>query len=218
MLQRFLATIGLCVLALAVAGSASADVWVEVGDAGDLPATAQIPTGNNPLTAIIGTVVGPGEPDMYCIQIDDPAAFSATTVGGAVFDTQLFLFRADGSGEYTNDDDAADGLQSTLPAGHAFGPQTPGLYYLAISGFNNDPLDAGGALIFPNTFPGVFDAFDGDPVVSWSGGGGTGDYTIFLTGANFCQVVPEPASLVIWGIGAMATAGFGLRRRLARKA
>jgi hypothetical protein len=41
---------------------------------------------------------------MYAIYIEDPATFSATTVGGATFDTQLWLFDANGKGVVANDD------------------------------------------------------------------------------------------------------------------
>ena len=37
----------------------------------------------------------------------------------------------------------------TRASGHALTPSAPGVYYLAISTFNSDPLSAGGP-IFPN--------------------------------------------------------------------
>ena len=197
-------------LALGLAGgNLQAAIWAEVGDAGQLPGTAQITLGANPLTAITGTISA-GDADMYLIYIPVAGAFSATTVGGAAFDTQLFLFTAAGMGVATNDDNGS-GLLSTLPAGGSF-LVSAGNYYLAISGFNNDPTSVGG-LIFPSTFPGVFGATGpgaGSPVSGWTGGGGTGAYTITLTGAQFA--VPEPGSVVLLA-GIVGLIGRAIRRK-----
>ena len=68
-------------------------------------------------------------------------SFSATTVGGAGFDTQLFLFDDDGAGVARGkvaNDDSSGTFQSTLPTAPT--PLTnggtlsypPGVYYLAI--------------------------------------------------------------------------------------
>ncbi|MFN4033817.1 MAG: hypothetical protein ACK4ME_09435, partial [Fimbriimonadales bacterium] len=82
-----LATTALCL-------SAQAQTWYEQGDAGDLPETAQS-TGSGPIAEIQGSLDA-NDVDMYAIYITDPANFSASTVGGATFDTQLWLFDADG--------------------------------------------------------------------------------------------------------------------------
>lgn len=166
---------------------ALAVTYAEVGDAGDLPATAQTATAS-PLTAVSGALAAGTDEDMYRICLPGGGTFSATTVGtGTAFDTQLFLFNASGVGVYANDDSSGT-LQSTLPAGNPLTPAAPGLYYLAISSFNNDPF-AGATLIFPSSpFTGVFGPTTLSPITTWSNaGGGTGAYTINLTGASACD-------------------------------
>jgi hypothetical protein len=92
----------------ALIASAGAQTWDETanggGDAGDLPATAQVVSGSGSLTAITGNL-GASDVDMYQIIICDPLNFEATTVGGATFDTQLWLFDLNGNGVLHNDDD-----------------------------------------------------------------------------------------------------------------
>jgi hypothetical protein len=153
--------------------------------------------------------------DMFVIQVTDPLAFSATTVGtgggGLIEDSQLFLFNTAGLGVYANDD--ADGLtrRSTLPAGHLSGSLSAGLYFLAISGFDRDPVGAVD-LIFPN-FPrsevsGPSGPDGGTPISGWSGFGDFGPYTILLTGADpvppsvppVSVPTPEPSTIILLGI------------------
>ncbi|MBS0196687.1 MAG: DVUA0089 family protein [Planctomycetes bacterium] len=112
------------------------DRWIEVGDAADLPGTAQSATGIGPLNEIRG-LLATFDVDMYQIRICAPEIFSATTVGGADFDTQLFLFDASGFGVAFNDD-SSDSAQSTITNRFVV---NPGLYYLAISYYDTDPLD-----------------------------------------------------------------------------
>jgi hypothetical protein len=179
--------------------SASAQTWTEQGDAGDLPATAQLVTRpgaghcQTPLQQIEGNLDA-SDADMYVICITDPANFVATTVGGAVFDTQLWLFRCDGRGVVHNDDWAGT-LQSridnsTPPTGCI---TTPGVYLLAISRYNLDPVDAVGQLLW-NNFPfGTIRCPDGpgraNPIANWSGPTPpAGSYTITLQGASFVVV------------------------------
>lgn len=202
------------ILALAVAwlGLASvgvaAPIHAEVGDAGSLPPSAQeINDGGGPVTTILGNVGG-GTEDMFGIYIANPAVFSANTTG-STFDTQLFLFDANGMGVLGNDD-AGPGLLSQL--GSFVGP--PGVYYIAISSFDRDPTSAGG-LIFPS-FPfgpiyGPTGPGGGQPIIGWIGGSGGGDYQINLQGASH---MPEPASLAAWGLVAgVGYSAYRLRRR-----
>ncbi len=158
--------------------------WNEAGDAGDLPATAQVPgIPTALLPSIIGTLSAGSDVDMYLIQITDPATFSATTVGGATFDTQLWLFHPDGRGVSFNDD--STGLQSTVSGafvGYA------GLYYLAVSAYDRD-AGASGAAMWNDTPFGAERRPDGprrgEAVDSWGGaGGGSGAYTITLAGCE----------------------------------
>jgi len=157
----------------------------EVGDAGNLPGTAQDPGGVGPLTSIAGAGGG-GDEDMYRICITNPSAFSATTVAMATFDTQLFLFDSTGRGVYSNDD-VSPTLESLLPAGDVNSPTAVGIYFLAINSFDNEAQNAGG-LIFNNigftTVNGPTGPGGANPITSWNGGGGPGGlYAIVLTGS-----------------------------------
>lgn len=160
-----------------------AQIWPEGGDAGDLPGTAQVPLGNGALTSIAGSLTT--DADMYLIQINSPGAFSATTVGGATFDTQLSLFDANGRGVAFNDDSV--GFQSTISNTFVV---RPGKYLLAVSAYDFDANAKGGA-IWNDTPFGAERAPDGprrlEAVDGWSGASAGGSYVIALTGASFVQ-------------------------------
>lgn len=196
-------------------GQAQAATFTEIGDAGETLGTAQvISSGQQPLESISGALSG--DADLFQIFVTGGRTFSATTVGGASFDTQLFLFDSAGVGVYGNDNSSVSPDQSTLPTG-GFSPAASGIYSLGISGFNYDPVSALGAqgAIFPD-FPNV--AFN--EVVGPTGpGGGSplsgfngarldpgGSYTIALTGA---EAVPEPSSVLgtlalgAWALGSL---------------
>jgi hypothetical protein len=151
------------------------------GDAGDLPETSQS-TGSDAIPVIRGQLDA-SDVDMYAIYIEDPATFSATTVGGATFDTQLWLFDANGKGVVANDD--SGGLQSRID--NTAGCITaPGVYYLAISRFPRNAAGCEGSGIWAgrtNNCP------DGDEatsrVASWfNSTSAAGEYRIFLTGVR----------------------------------
>jgi len=188
-----------CILTLAIAGSNALGAWTEVGDAGDLPGTAQAVVGSGPLDAIFGVMNDP-DVDMYQIYIYDPVGFSAYAIG---FDPQLFLFDQAGMGVYANDDGGISGLNAFLPAGNTYSPTTPGIYYLAVSEYDLDAYSASG-LIFPSSpFGQVFGPTGlggGNPISSWSGGtwGYGGEYTIELTGASY---IPAPGAILLGSIG-----------------
>ena len=192
-------TVLACVLAAGIiAPAAFAASWAEgtsgTGDAGELPATAQRPSsslfGPTPFIAldtISGTLSSSTDRDMYRICKLPAGSASATTVGtpGTLSDTQLFLFNGSGLGVRANDDSV--GLRSTLPS-EVLGW---GVYYLAVSTFDSDPVSVGG-LIFPSTpFTGVFGPTGpggGSPISGWQGLVGTGTYTISLTGWQVCGI------------------------------
>jgi hypothetical protein len=98
----------------ALIASAGAQTWDETanggGDAGDLPATAQVVSGSGPLTAITGVISSSTDVDMFQILICDPAAFKAWTTG-ALSDTQLWLFDENGNALWHNDDRPGDVAQ-----------------------------------------------------------------------------------------------------------
>lgn len=198
-------------------------IWEESshGDAGRLPAFAQDTTPQIPLQGIRGRLEGPnlrgpGDfEDMYAISITDTVGFYARTDGGGplmigmtTFNTQLFLFDAAGLGILANDDVGPGELASHihLPDDDGFFPTLPaaGLYYLAITGADNDPLSAAGAIFDQVTTTEVSgpDGVGGAmPIIGWSGPtdpAAFGDYVI--------EVAPEPASFVLFASAAAAMA------------
>ena len=201
-------------IALGTALSINAQTWVETGEAGNLPATAQVPAGVGPLTQIDGNINDPAEPqgagndrDMYLIQITNPATFTATTVGGTTLDTQLFLFHQSGLG-VTFNDDTATATESAISG--TFVPAA-GLYYIAVSRFDRDPVGLGNEIWADTPFT-TERAPDGvgaaNPIDGWNGivsTGITGSYSIFLTGAAFADLGTSCADLAVTGTGAPGT-------------
>lgn len=197
-------------------GQAQAATFTEANDAGETLETAQTIQGSLPLESISG-ILSEETPDadLFKIALTGGQTFSATTVGGADFDTQLFLFNQAGQGVYGNDNASPmlGSNQSTLPQG-GFSPVNSGIYYLAISGFDYDPVDADGNEIYPDPASPFNQVFGPDSNSSLSEFDGTrlngGSYTISLTGA---QAVPEPSSaLSTLAIGVLGT-GFWLKQR-----
>lgn len=216
------------VLSLLLLGRPShATTFTELGDAGNLPGTAQVMSGIGLLTEIHGTLSpanGDGQ-DMYRLYIDGSGTFSATTVGGVGFDSQLFLFDTSGKGVYANDDVRfRDFAPSTLPAGDPLTPIATGYYYLAITQCCSTPISASGQIFTvagPNhralsgptgvggdlPVTGYLGAFSQFPALG-------GPYQIFLSGAHLtdahlaappASVVPEPHTftLMLAGLGMM---------------
>jgi hypothetical protein len=165
---------------------------------GDLPATAQKYYGLSGST-IAGAMTA-GDADMYAICVNDTAAFDATTIGGGpAFDSQLFLFNADGTGALMSDDDLAVAGFSRINAAAAAEPDydlvSGGLYYLAVSAYNKDPITSGVATdtIWANqnnlaSFLGTYGAngvTPTAPIAGWTTGGTANvAYTITMTGAT----------------------------------
>lgn len=177
-----------------------ATTHAELGDAGDLLHIAQAPCQVGPLTVITGTN-GANDVDLYKIQIDTPASFSASTCGGAGFDSQLFLLDASGRGVACNDDSCS--TQSNITNALV---TTPGVYYLAISSYNIDPVSPGG-LIFPNTSSGQNGPTGPGgalPLLGWTGTAAAGGaYTITLTGCSHAAA----AVAVNYGTGSGSAPG-----------
>jgi hypothetical protein len=176
----------------------------ESGEAGNLPSTAQ-DLGSGAVTSILGSFSGGGDVDMYRVCLTDGASFSATTVGATTLDTQLFLLDGNGLGVYSNDDAAIGVRGSRLPSDHRFSPVGPGVYFLALSSFNNDPQSDAGE-IFPDLFstslyPDMVVNAAGvgadEPIVGWSGPtrGPPGLYRINVTGTTGCDTVPPTVDL-----------------------
>jgi hypothetical protein len=195
---------------------ASASIWVENGDAGQLLGTAQHTGGMSSLLDIFGWLSA--DPsfldlvDLYSIYIPDPTAFQADTGDGsdpfAVQDPALYLFDNHGRGVYMNDD-GANPPQSTLgalPSG--FGA---GVYYLAISFAGVTPIDTLSQDIFDALGSGSL--LSSLPLAGWIGSPFTpnfdipGGYNIALAGA---LGIPEPGTLALV-LGALLL-GFSARR------
>ena len=178
--------------------------WTEAPDAPDLPALAQVCRGTGTLAQIRGTVLG-DDADLFLIEICDADNFSATTVGGADWDTQLFLFDLDGRGVAFNDDSPqVSGTQSTLTDRYV---TAGGRYYLAISRFDKKPVDRFARRLWENDPLAVERFPDGpgaaEPFSAWETQvlGVSGAYLILLTGTCFVDLAPPCVADVDDGFG-----------------
>lgn len=186
--------------------------FVETDDAGEdldgaVPIAADLV---QPLTSISGSLFG--DADLFKIFISGDQPFSATTLSpetlldlpidntlgiptGLLEDPQLFLFDAMGKGVFGNDD-LFGSTQSTLPS--MANPLSPGIYFLAISGFGYNPVSAGGDIFANASFDGILPPTGpgGElPLVGFAGESlSSGSYTIALTGA---QTIPPAAPPVV---------------------
>ena len=186
--------------------------WNEVGDAPALlPGQAVVGPPKTDVEWIHGSFLGPDDVDLYQIFIHRPDRFNASTVDFATADTQLFLFDINGNGVTHNDDNVFPGRGLTSRITGQFVP-APGIYYLAITQYNNDPLNPANDLIWNNTPFRSERQPDGPgapgPLSSWtvSNIGGTSSYSIELSGAHF---VPAPGAMALLGLGGL----FAMRRR-----
>ncbi|MGL4465211.1 MAG: DVUA0089 family protein [Planctomycetia bacterium] len=219
-------------LLLAVsAAPASAAIYIESTDAGDLPGTAAATNNTTgPLFSILGSIGAGNDVDAYWIEISNPSLFSASTsslVNG--FNSQLFLFDALGNGLLANDNPPTAALRlllgnrgSILRGSDLGGSLTAGIYLLAISASDVDPISALGEIFDDLPLRDVHTA-DGPgasgPITGWNGSDSVTNagYAIVLTGARHsagpdAEPVPEPASLMVWGAAALF-GGAAVRRR-----
>jgi len=211
----------LAALSLCGVAAARGPEWVEKGDAGTLPTSAQVvtssPTGqvkkiSGALNGLDGSLAGDGDyVDMYYVCINDPTLFcivtSQGTQGSATFDTQLWVFDSQGRAVMGNDDASANDTGSAIfqfaNDGSEAGIFEPGLYYICISGKGVAPFGDGGSLYSfrtPTEVSGPDGPGGGSPVAGWGTNGPTGEYTIAMNGV--CPV-PAPGGLALM-LGAFA--------------
>ena len=200
-IRDFLRTAAVLPLACGAALTVSGQTWTEVGDAGELPDTAQWTAGSGTLTQIKGRCPG-GDHDMFVIAVTDAARFKAQVTQGG--DTKLAVFTTTQDGIVFNDDTRVPNSgKSTLDFTQNGIPLTNGIYILAL--LNAGQMwanDAGGVWI--NQGPaGEWDdqrAPDGPgapgPVTQYIGnvdGGNASDpFTIALAGAGFARQGQPP--------------------------
>jgi hypothetical protein len=194
---------------LSIGSTSLAQTWDETvsggGDAGSLPASAQVCAGSGPVTTITG-VNAPSDADVYAILITSPSTFSASTTVVTTWDTMLWLFDAQGYGVTANDD-TDNGYQSRITGQFLF---SAGLYYLAVSKYYNAPTDSYPIAIWFTYSPEARPDGGGQlyPVAGWEGGqGGAGAYQISLTGAALVPAGPPGACCLSDGSCSFVSAG-----------
>ncbi len=214
---------GVCLLGL----TSSAQAWIEVGDAGDgVGGNYQVIDNSQgaTLTAIVGNTDGDGGDfvDSYLLTINDPITFTATTVGGAGFDTMLYLFDVNGFGQVANDDVSGISVRSRLVGSSNDGTGITvgvGTYLLAVTGFQMDPEDILGQTIFDipigsaTEISGPDGSGGGSVLAQWEdnsvlGSAATGNYSVSLEGVG---PVPAPGAVTL--LGATGAFAGGRRRR-----
>lgn len=218
-------TVIFALIAVLIPTQVKAVSFTQTKEAGETLTTAQvIPSGLLSLESISGTISQTNPANLFQIYLTGGKTFSATTKinPGSLADPQLFLFDSNGKGIYANDDESLNTKQATLPKGE-FSPSNPGIYYLAISGFDYDPVGSKGE-IFPD-FPDV--PFQTVLKPSGTGDGfqleefdglilNGGSYNITLTGVQTksAKAIPEASSgLGVLAFGVLSTGAIALRRR-----
>ncbi|MDG1899992.1 MAG: DVUA0089 family protein [Phycisphaerales bacterium] len=193
-------------------------------DAGSTVNTSKKLNGSGQLLLLSGSLSGDSRgqgdyQDVYQILISDVEAFKLNFLGTeGDFDTMLWLFDEEGRALLGNNDSLIDGQPSPLSflrnesTDGSFQLQNPGKYYIAISGFNSQPVSELGSMFDLGADPfGVF-AANGQGANAtqngWTQNGATGNYLLSLEGVSFIPV-PAPGALALLGLAGI----MGCRRR-----
>src|SRR4051812_3658361 len=145
-----------------------ATAWVEIGDAGALPASSQVTMGTGLLNSISGTLSSDGDVDMYRIHIISQSFQGAMQPLVSFDQPDLWLFDLGGNGVLMND---------TVSNGQCWIAGSPPIvfiqdYYLAVSSDGADAISAGGKIWNSPWVVGAR-AADGpgaaQPLINWGG-------------------------------------------------
>lgn len=204
--MKIAALIVLAGATLACSSVANAQVWNEVGDAGQNGVgAAQEPVGAGPLLKINGTLSG--DIDLFCIRITNEAIFEAglNNSSSSLGDARLFLFNLNGSLQVWNDDFSNF---DTTPWLNSQGVFANGEYILGISNGNARPVDSAGVDVSTfGTWPGTHleqRKGNGRILDHWNPNFGSGFYQITLRGVEYC--IPTPGAAAVLGLaGLMAS-------------
>ena len=134
--------------AVAIASSAHAQIWNEVGDAGNLISTAQVTTGSANITQINGSLPLSDDVDVYCIHLNASPPGGLPIVSLQCVLNQgpdVFLFGPTGLGVVTNYSCVGGSKQLLAPVGTL----PPGNYYVAVAYYGRDPNSALGPIWLP---------------------------------------------------------------------
>jgi hypothetical protein len=189
-------------LAIALVPGAQAQTWNEVGDAGDLVATAQSTVGSGSLTAINGNLGSPTDVDLYCIKMLSvpPAGLPLIQLQCVVNNgPNVWLFDAAGNGVFTNA--TCSSGNKTIVAPNV--SLATGTYYVAVSYTGVDPQSAGGAIWLSGLpaqrapdGPGA-----GGALTGWAGSAiiqPVNPYHIALNFMSYCDA-PTASGKATWG-------------------
>ena len=198
------------VLGSLLTASLSSQIHCE-GFAGSSIPGAEATAGRGALARIDGLLDQGELADLFVIRVDDPATFSCTTVGGASWDTQLFLFDMDGVGISFRDDGSGTFL-STVTGQFLTGPQR---LIVALTRFGTSAVDANGQHLWLQNSPLQELQPDGpgasNPMADWYHPSTlplpAGNYELRLTGASFAYDDMDPAPGYAWAWSNVASPG-----------